>query len=588
MDKLKPLLLLVLLLANKPSTLAQKNSSIQLNPNFSMAATAENIFIHANTTLFVSGETLHCKLYCINSIRKTASSISKIAYIELIDQNKKSVFKSKIYLENGTGKGDFFIPTTYKSGNYKLISYTNWMLNSSLSNFFEMDITIINPFQPYSEEKTTAEIQTVNANNSLKTIDTLRINSISTTLFSLETDKETYRNREKINLTIKSLTPNLVKGSYSVSVRKIDNLPSKKQLDATAFIESYSQNKIPSLSHDTLSFLPELRGELISGKISSKTGSKEVRNKTVALSIPGKYFAFKIVQTNQNGKFTFLLDKSPMSSSCVIQIMEEDRNDFNIELDNPNTVDLSSLIISPKLDLKAIYKKAIEQRSIASQIENAYYKKDSLETELKPNSFFHNLEKDYILDDYTRFTTLKETLTEIILEMYYRKNNGKYSIHLKENLANSDFFGIPLILVDGLLIQDVDELFDYDARNIYKMSIVNQSYVYGPKIFGGILNIVTKNMDFQTKTTGDFIKPMNIDRPLSSKNYYNPEYSDNNLDRIPDYRFQLLWNPEITLERELNYISFYTSDVSGQFEVVLDGMSNQGIPVTITKQFSVK
>jgi hypothetical protein len=71
--------------------------------------------------------------------------VSKIGYIELIDSNNQNVYK--IYLKNGTGQGDFFIPTTLKTGDYKLVAYTTWMLNRSVTALFQVSISIINPFQ---------------------------------------------------------------------------------------------------------------------------------------------------------------------------------------------------------------------------------------------------------------------------------------------------------------------------------------------------------------------------------------------------------------------------------------------------------
>jgi len=68
-------------------------------------------------------------------------------------------------------------------------------------------------------------------------------------------------------------------------------------------------------------------------------------------------------------------------------------------------------------------KQSIEERSVANQIENAYYvqKKDSIVPDLQTNAFFESLQKEYVLDDYTRFPTMKETITEVVTELYYTK-----------------------------------------------------------------------------------------------------------------------------------------------------------------------
>lgn len=106
----------------------------------------ESLLVKTNTSTVLTGETLYYQLFCLNKTN-VFSDISEIAYIEVINNKKESVFKNKISLKNGIGSGDYFIPTTLPTGNYKLIAYTSWMLNNSQNNFFEKDFTIINPFQ---------------------------------------------------------------------------------------------------------------------------------------------------------------------------------------------------------------------------------------------------------------------------------------------------------------------------------------------------------------------------------------------------------------------------------------------------------
>ena len=63
--------------------------------------------------------------------------MSKVAYLELIDELGMPVFQTKISLLTGSGHGDLFIPSTFSSGNYTLIAYTRWMRNFTTDSFFE-------------------------------------------------------------------------------------------------------------------------------------------------------------------------------------------------------------------------------------------------------------------------------------------------------------------------------------------------------------------------------------------------------------------------------------------------------------------
>jgi hypothetical protein len=557
-------ILIAVFLTNTPIVKAQETNP-KILENIP-ASVGETLFIHASTTTLLTGETLQYKIYCLNPENKMPTAASKIAYVELIGKDLKTVSKQKLHLENGVAQGDFFMPVSLKSGNYKLIGYTKHMMNASSLNYFTVDISVINPFQPFEGKTDTLKSGLTKTNH-------------STGLFSLSTNKKTYSVREKIDLRINA-SGNLPKGNYSVSVRKSDRLLTFPSLHADGFRPAFSK-----LQEKQTTELTELRGEIISGKIIPKRNGQSVHDKFVALSMPGTSFVFKIVQTDRDGRFYFLLDKTPDNAETVIQVMEPDRDNYAIVLDEDIKPDLSALSFSA-FSLSPKMKEEIEQRSIASQIENAYYarKKDSIFASAATEPFFHPLEKAYVLDDYTRFPTLKETIIEVLKEMYFTRENDHYVIHVRNLTMSNEMYGLPLVLVDGLLIQDVDELFEYGMRYIQKVSLINEPYIYGPKTFGGIVNFTTKLQDFKSKSKGDFIKKVTFDRPTGRKNYFQPDYSAAGNSKIPDYRYQLLWTPKVNGDN----ISFYTSDVTGEFEITLEGFTDTGIPVSVTDFFEVR
>ncbi|KLT71783.1 hypothetical protein AB674_00130 [Flavobacterium sp. ABG] len=554
-----------------------QNSSLSKSEPISIA-TNETLFVHLNNTTLIAGETLHCKLYCTNPTNNTWSEISKIAYVDLVNSDSQVIFSNKIYLDNGKGQGDFFIPTTIETGNYKLIAYTKWMLNKKDLKTAKTDLLLINPYL-VSNKTNSASKETKTTGN-----ESVTENSIKDKTFAIQLDKTTFQEREQVALKIKSLTAETNKGSYSLSVKKIDNLPSKRQMNAAEFVKFNSNNELTNRMNDSIRFLPELRGEIISGSITNTKNPGEINHKTVALSIPGKEYAFKITQTNPSGKFNFILDKDPNYSNAVVQIIGNDKNDYKIDVDKNKGYNLSDLKNTEETFLTSDYKSTIEQRSIANQIENAYYslKKDSITNGSSVYPFYNPLQKEYILGDYTKFPTLKETITEVIKEMYYREKDNNYSLNLRDINYDLEYFSEPaLVLVDGLLIQNVNELFTYKTENIYKVSIVPGVYFYGPKAFNGVINFTTKNNDYVTSAHGNFILNTEIQRPQNKIIAFKQNYNDQNKEnRIPDYRYQLLWEPQLTLENKENTVSFFTSDVPGKYEISLEGFTENGLPVS--------
>jgi hypothetical protein len=534
--------------------------------------TNETIYLQTNTTTLVTGETLYYKLYCLNSNNFKQSQLSKVAYVELIGNDKKIIFNHKLFLENGTGQGDYFIPSSILSGTYKLIGFTKWMLNKESSKSFEIDITVINPFQNDGENLISTKTEIIENN------------SITNNGDFIKTDKTIYSSREKVNLNI----GNLQKGNYSISVRKVQDLPTVKKINSIDF-SKISDNESVNFANPNIT-LPELRGEIISGKIIAKDNSQPINEIAIGLSIPGKSFEFKLVKTDKNGRFIFSIDKAYYENNFVIQVLNDYKEDYTITLDKPNYLDTTNLKIENEKKLSFNLKSIIEEHSISSQIENTFFEKkaDTLQKIKTYPEFYEPIAKEYILDNYTRFPTIKETITEVVKEMHYYKDNDKYTFYLADYDPNTELSEPPLVLVDGLLIQDINELLEYRSSNIYKICIIQSGYYYNNKIFNGVISFITKKNDFNSNLSGDFILKTNITPPLAKKSYYKPDYSDKtNNERIPDYRYQLLWLPDLKLNND-NQISFFTSDKTGNFEIVLEGFTEDGNPISMKNYFEVK
>jgi hypothetical protein len=102
--------------------------------------------------------------------------------------------------------------------------------------------------------------------------------------------------------------------------------------------------------------------------------------------------------------------------------------------------------------------------------------------------------------------------------------------------------------------------------------------------------VFTKNNDFKTPSNSFYIQ-RKIKSPILGKYFYQPNYSTDKsiLKRIPDYRTQLLWEPQINIEDQNSIkLDFYTSDVTGVFEIVVLGYVKDGEKVIIKKYIEVK
>jgi len=120
-----------------------QKSFIQYNLN----ALQEKLFVHTDKSDYTTGELLWFKIYNVDGTYHKPLDLSKVVYIEVLDNNNNAVIQAKIGMKDGTGTGSLFLPVTLPSGNYLLRAYTSWMKNFSPDYYFSKKITIINPLK---------------------------------------------------------------------------------------------------------------------------------------------------------------------------------------------------------------------------------------------------------------------------------------------------------------------------------------------------------------------------------------------------------------------------------------------------------
>ena len=104
----------------------------------------EKMYVHTDKNFYLCGEICWFKIYNVDLFFHRPIDVSKVAYVEILDKNNRSVLRTKIALDGGKGNGSFQLPVTLPSGNYLFRAYSNWMKNFSPAFFFEKAITIVN------------------------------------------------------------------------------------------------------------------------------------------------------------------------------------------------------------------------------------------------------------------------------------------------------------------------------------------------------------------------------------------------------------------------------------------------------------
>jgi hypothetical protein len=113
--------------------------------NYKQHALQEKVYVHTDKGAYLTGEIMWFKVYVVDGTYNKPMNLSKVVYVELLDNSQVAVLQTKVELRNGIGSGSIYLPVTTNNGNYKLRAYTNWMKNFSPEYYFEKNITLVNP-----------------------------------------------------------------------------------------------------------------------------------------------------------------------------------------------------------------------------------------------------------------------------------------------------------------------------------------------------------------------------------------------------------------------------------------------------------
>jgi hypothetical protein len=166
-------------------------------------------------------------------------------------------------------------------------------------------------------------------------------------------------------------------------------------------------------------------------------------------------------------------------------------------------------------------------------------------------------------------------------------------ISSKAVLRSSESPNDPLYLLDGIPVDPslVNEMFGAEILFIDVLKSAGETAQYGMRGGCGVIAVYTKrgeNYEFvQEKELDvtDFILP----GFYSAREFYSPTYplAKTGQDK-PDFRTTLYWEPDINLsELEPTKLAFYSGDSPGTYTIRVEGMTDDGRPVSGVHTFTI-
>lgn len=451
-------------------------------------------------------------------------------------------------------------------------------------------------------------------------------------------DKENFSKRDKVNIGVFTAdnNGNPLSGNLSVAVYRLDSLhlPGQENIynylwlssDVKGFIENPNyyfendntptNNELDDLlltqgwrtfdwkniaTRSSFSYVPENRGHIITGKITNAITGKPAENVLVYLSVPGKRVQLYGCRSNEQGFIHFDLKDFYGPNQVVLQTNTTIDSIYHLEINTPFSEDFPDISV-PALPISENDRSNLEAAHLHMEIENAYHENElqkMQEPQIDSLPFYYKPFKTYLLDNYTRFTTMEEVMREYVQEVNVARKGKHYHFKtfnnpgfLLQNLQPTEklFENDPLVLLDGVPVFDVDKIIAYDPLKVQKLEVVADRYYWGPITADGIVSYTTYHGDL----SGFTLNPQDIVIDYAGlqkqRIFYSPDYSTEKAlqSRLPDFRDVLYWSPDVSTNKTGNgNISFFTGDIAGKYLVVLQGISANGKAGSASFTFNV-
>lgn len=528
----------------------------------------ERVYVSTDKNCYLAGEEIWFSLFCMDGEKGEYSDLSKLAYIELHSmEGAQTVIK--VALKDGRGAGRFKIPFNFPTGNYSIVAFTSVDGGDSKGEFNGKIITVFNTL---TAERVKGGVEVVerevpvNGNGSGQaSVAGVQIN------VAAAGSKEGMQQVSVVNNTGKGV-------SLNVSVYHMDKL--------NTLVGANGYNSVPLLSRRgdfETTPLVDCSGETIKVKVAPKAGNGgSAANEVVYMSALGNTDDMYVGMTDENGEVMFYTNNIYGNRDMVLEVGKDTARTYDVEILQEKGKHRPVGI--PVLRISSQMKEALQERNLNMQIA-ARFEADTI-FDLMPmrgTSFIGQVEPYiYDLDAYTRFPVMREVIAEYVKYLRIRRDGKQEMLKVLW-----DDPGRPLVLLDGIPVQDHSVAINLDPLLVKRIEIYPRRYVLNSFIYSGVVKFITYKGDMAGVSLGRNVNIQNFRGASYPLAFFGGKiYSKK---RYPNFNNTIYWNPVVEVANgETFSFNCVLPHFKGEFRVVVEGLDSNGKEIYCTKIFKVE
>jgi hypothetical protein len=521
---------------------------------------------------YISGETIKYRAFYRKPAGSTEVEWSRVLYVELILPNGEPLAQGKVIIDTGGANGTLVIPEGLSSGTYYLKAYTRWMRNCGPEGYVYTSLVI---YDPYNE--TVLPVDSAGWKHKSATDLLYQTETHSSQMLGCILEQGTYSTREEVVAEIEwGLTGTPLDLSVSVTRAGLHGN------------QEYYRPGCPVNRTGSSDILPEIQGLSLTGQAVSSSSGKPAPYATIYVTVLGDERDFFCNYSDSSGRFYFSFPDYTGERELFVSAYHSEFSDLELLIDRDFSQDALQLPSYPVI-LNDSLSEIISEMSVNAQISQQYYPTAVPVPEVHhaDNRMFYGSPMSTInFDDFIRLPTLAEYFIEVVPQVSIRRTRGVRRLVLLGDHPDLAVYP-PLLMIDGVAIFDIEAVLAVSPRLIDRVEIVNAPYIRGNVTFGGIISLISKNNDLgyiDLPSSGLLVNYQMLDLPVRDtilNGVIDP--------RLPDVRNTLYWNSELELDPNTKErITFRTSDMKGDYEILFRGTDSTGIFLEKKVPFSVK
>jgi hypothetical protein len=331
------------------------------------------------------------------------------------------------------------------------------------------------------------------------------------------------------------------------------------------------------------------------GKLLPRESGSSVANEFVLLSTPGKIAAFQYARTDKDGNFKFRIHIDGGVKDLIIQPDQVlANNKVIIESSFSDQYLKSKVLIDSSFGKLPSY---IPDWSVNYQVMKIYGSTSAGDPLLRIipqpviKRFYGKPDVELFMADYIKLPVMQEVFFELIPGVSLKSRKSSYEFTILDPVDKKFHENPPVMLVDGVVINDASIIAGIDPENVEEIDAVKQKYVVGDYLFYGLINVISKGGNFGlVNLPNNAVRiPYRVIDPVNT--FISPDYSSGKMKniRIPDMRNTLYWNPSIKPDKTGNAeIEFWSADNDSEYMINIQGITSNGKHFSIRKVLKVK